>query len=159
MIILGVDPGYAITGWAVLEKNGQQLRLLDSGAITSHKSLAHAERLNVLRQELDKIIKKTNPQILSLEKLFFFKNLKTALKVAEARGVILMTALENNLEIKEFTPLQIKQALVGYGRAEKKQIQQMVKIILNLKEKIKLDDIADAVAAAITYSQTQNFNH
>jgi len=153
-IILGIDPGYAITGWAVLEKNNQNLKLLNCGAIMSHKSLVHAERLNYLNQELMRIIKKNQPQIMAVEELFFFKNLKTALKVAEARGVILMTGLKNNLEIREFTPLQIKQALVGYGRAEKKQVQQMVKIILNLKEKIKLDDVADAAAVAITCANT-----
>jgi crossover junction endodeoxyribonuclease RuvC len=150
MIILGIDPGYAITGWAILEKTGSKLKALDYGAIETKIGLPHAERLLILHQELQKIIKKFQPELLSVEELFFFKNLKTAIKVAEARGVILSTAAENGLKILEITPLQIKQALVGYGRAEKKQVQQMVKVILNLKEIPEPDDAADALAAAIT---------
>ncbi|HPA25577.1 MAG TPA: crossover junction endodeoxyribonuclease RuvC [bacterium] len=149
-IILGIDPGYAITGWAILESQGQKLQLIDCGAITSDKNEIHANRLKNINQELDKIIKQYQPKILAVEELFFFKNLKTALKVAEARGVILMTAIQHDLVIREFTPLQVKQAVVGYGRADKNQIQQMIKVILKMTEKIKLDDTADAVAIAIT---------
>ncbi|MFC1622440.1 crossover junction endodeoxyribonuclease RuvC [Patescibacteria group bacterium] len=149
-IILGIDPGYARAGWSVLKKTGQNLELLDYGCVESNKEIEHAERLKKIHAELKKIIKKYKPTIMAVEDLFFFKNLKTAIKVAEARGVILMTGFENNLEIFEYTPLQIKQALTGYGRADKNQIQQMVKMILKLKEIPKPDDAADAVAVAIT---------
>ncbi|MBU4360664.1 crossover junction endodeoxyribonuclease RuvC [Patescibacteria group bacterium] len=149
MTILGIDPGYARAGWAILEKSGQDLKLIKYGCIETTKETEHAERLKILNYELNKIIKKYKPEILAIEDLFFFKNLKTAIKVAEARGVILMTGINNNLKIKEFTPLQIKQALTGYGRADKNQIQQMVKMILKLKEVPKPDDAADAVAIAI----------
>ncbi len=158
-IILGIDPGYAITGWSILAKEKQNLKLIKYGVITTPQKMEHAERLNSLNQELNKIIKKYKPDILAIEDLFFFKNLKTAIKVAEARGVILMTAIENKLKIKEFTPLQIKQALVGYGRAEKKQIQEMVKMILNLKKIPKPDDAADAVAVAICCANSTTINH
>ena len=149
-LILGVDPGYARAGWALLEKKEQtKLNLINYGCVETIKETGHAERLKTLNTELNKIIKKYKPKILAIEDLFFFKNLKTATKVAEARGVILMTGIENNLVIQEFTPLQIKQALVGYGRADKNQVQQMVKIILKLKEVPKPDDAADAIAIAI----------
>ncbi|MFH1610320.1 MAG: crossover junction endodeoxyribonuclease RuvC [Patescibacteria group bacterium] len=148
--ILGIDPGYARAGWSILESSGQNLKLIDCGCLETTKETQHATRLKFLHTELNKIIRKYKPEILSVEDLFFFKNLKTAIKVAEARGVILITAIENDLEIKEFTPLQIKQALVGYGRAEKKQIQQMVKMILNLEKIPQPDDAADAIAVAIT---------
>ena len=148
--ILGVDPGYARAGWAIIEKQGQKLKLVKFGCIETPAKTEHAERLKTLNNDLKRIIKEYKPEVLAVENLFFFKNLKTAIKVAEARGVILVTAIEGGLKIKEFTPLQIKQALVGYGRAEKKQIQQMVKMILGLKEIPKPDDAADAVAAAIT---------
>jgi len=148
--ILGIDPGYARAGWSILEKTGQKLGLIKFGCIETPKDMEHAERLKFLNKELEKIIKKYQPEVLAVEDLFFFKNLKTAIKVAEARGVILMTAFNNKLIIKEYTPLQIKQALTGYGRADKNQIQQMVKMILNLKQIPKPDDAADAVAVAIT---------
>ena len=155
MLILGIDPGYAITGWAILEKTGAKLKAQDYGVIETKNGLPHATRLLVLHQELTKIIKKFKPELLVVEELFFFKNLKTAIKVDEARGVILAIAAENGLEILEITPLQIKQALVGYGRAEKKQIQQMVKVILGLKEIPRPDDAADALAVAITCAHSR----
>ncbi len=150
LIILAIDPGYAITGWAVIEKKQSQLSLLSYGAITTNKNTPHAERLKTLSLKLRKIIKEFKPDTLAIEELFFFKNLKTALKVAEARGVILLNGAEQNLDIKEYTPLEIKQALVGYGRAEKKQIQRMVKTIFQLKAVPKPDDAADAMAIGIT---------
>ena len=148
--ILGIDPGYALAGWSVIEKDGQKLKMIEYGCFSSPKEMLHAERLGELNKEIKRIIKKHNPEVMAIEDLFFFKNLKTAIKVAEARGVILMTGINEGLKIEEFTPLQIKQALVGYGRAEKKQIQQMVKMIMGLKEIPKPDDAADAVAVAIT---------
>jgi len=148
--ILGIDPGYARAGWAVLENQGQKLKLIKFGCVETSAKLSHAERLKKLNLELEKIIKKHKPDTLAIEELFFFKNLKTAIKVAESRGVALLTAIDAKLEIHEYTPLQIKQALVGYGRAEKNQIGQMVKIILSLKEIPKPDDITDAIAVTIT---------
>lgn len=148
--ILGIDPGYARAGWAVITKHGSNLNLLKCGCWETPAQMEHAARLESLNNELKKIIKKYEPEMMAIEDLFFFKNLKTAIKVAEARGVILMTGIQEALEIQEYTPLQIKQALTGYGRAEKKQIQAMVKMILNLKKIPEPDDAADAVAVAIT---------
>ncbi|MFH1457293.1 MAG: crossover junction endodeoxyribonuclease RuvC [Patescibacteria group bacterium] len=156
-IILGVDPGYARAGWAILKKTGAEIKLIKYGCIETIKKTEHSERLKTLNIELNKIIKKYKPKILAIEDLFFFKNLKTAIKVAEARGVILMTGIENNLKIKEFTPLQIKQALTGYGRADKNQIQQMIKIILKLKDTPKPDDAADAIAIAICSANSNKY--
>jgi len=150
MIILGIDPGVAIVGYGVLEKKNKNLQFIDAGCILTQSSEIHARRLAKISRDLNKLIKKFNPNILAIEELFFCKNVKTALKVGEARGVILATAMQLNIPIREFTPLQIKQALTGYGRADKNQIQQMVKIILGLKSIIKPDDAADAVAVAIT---------
>ncbi len=156
--ILGVDPGYARAGWSILKKDGQQLELINYGCIETPKKMEHSERLNFLNQELKKIIKRYKPEVLAVEELFFFKNLKTAMKVAEAKGVILMTAFNSKLTIEEYTPLQIKQALAGYGRAGKRQIQYMVKMILKLDSVPKPDDVADAVAVAITCANSVN-NH
>ena len=154
--ILGIDPGYARAGWSILEGSGQNLKLIDFGCLETTKETQHAVRLKFLHTELNKIILKYKPDTLAIESLFFFKNLKTAIKVAEARGVILITAIESNMKVEEYTPLQIKQALVGYGRADKKQIQQMVKVILNLDKIPQPDDAADAIAAAICCSNSTN---
>jgi len=150
MKILGIDPGYARAGWGIISSDSRQLKFIVAGCLETPKEMPHAERLQSLSLALDKIIKKYQPQILAIEDLFFFKNLKTAIKVAESRGVILAKAFEYQLTIYEFTPLQIKQAITGYGRADKNQIQQMVKIILKQPNIIKPDDAADAVAVAIT---------
>ena len=150
MIILGIDPGYALAGWGIVKKEGQKLELIKYGCFATPKQMLHAERLKSLSDDLHKVIKKYKPEVLAIEELFFFKNLKTAIKVAESRGVILATAINFKLRIEEFTPLQIKQAVVGYGRADKNQVGQMVKLILNLKDIPKPDDAADAVAIAIT---------
>lgn len=154
--ILGIDPGYARAGWSILNKDGQKLELIKYGCIETPKEMEHAERLKFLNKELEKIIKKYKPEVLAVEDLFFFKNLKTAIKVAEARGVILMTAFNSKLIIKEYTPLQIKQALTGYGRADKNQIQQMVKMILKLDSVPRPDDAADAIAVAVCHAHTTN---
>lgn len=149
MIILGIDPGTAIVGYGVVSSNRSKLEMLDYGVILTDKKLIQAERLGIIREELAKIIKKYSPQIMAVESLFFFKNLKTAIKVAEARGVILSTGQAAGLNIAEFTPLQVKIATVGYGRAEKRQVQKMVQLILSLKEIPKPDDAADALAIAV----------
>lgn len=149
MVILGIDPGTAIVGYGVVSNEKSKLAMLDYGVILTDKNLLQAERLGIIRDELDNIIKKHSPQIMAVESLFFFKNLKTAIKVAEARGVILSTGQAAGLNIAEFTPLQVKIATVGYGRADKRQVQKMVQLILSLKEIPKPDDAADALAIAV----------
>jgi crossover junction endodeoxyribonuclease RuvC len=155
MKILGIDPGVAIVGYGILDVSKKDLKLIDAGCIITSSKTAHPKRLAEIAAELKHIIKKYNPDILGIEELFFCKNVKTAMKVGEARGVILATAMQANLPIYEYTPLQIKQALTGYGRADKNQIQQMVKVILKLDEIIKPDDAADAVAVAITCANSK----
>jgi len=149
MIILGIDPGTATTGFGVLEKDGSKLEVIDYGCILTGAKLPMPERLNLIAKDLKKIIKKYKPQTMAVEDLFFFKNAKTAITVGQARGVILFVGQEQGLEVVEYTPLQVKQAVVGYGRAEKKQVQYMVKAILSLKSVPKPDDAADALAIAI----------
>lgn len=154
MKILGIDPGTAICGWGLVEKSGSKFKMLEYGAIETHKSMEHCDRLHIIYKELSAIIKKTQPEAIAVEELFFFKNVKTVIAVAEARGVVTVAARENKIPFFEYTPLQVKQALVGYGRADKNQVQQMVKIILSLKEIPKPDDAADALAVAISHGQT-----
>jgi len=156
MIILGIDPGIADTGWGVIkkEKSGN-LKCLGYGSIQTNSKLSLSERLVLLNNELNQIIKKYQPKIAGVEELFFFKNVKTALIVGHARGVILLNIKNNNLILKEFTPLQVKQAVSTYGKASKLQVQKMVKMILNLKELPKPDDAADALAVAICASNNQ----
>jgi crossover junction endodeoxyribonuclease RuvC len=148
MIILGIDPGTAIIGYGLIKKD-REISLLDYGCITTSKELTSAERLKELHTKLEKIIKKYKPDIAAVEDIFFFKNLKTAIKVSQARGVILLAAAQQKIPVFEYTPLQIKQAITTYGRAEKIQVQKMVKLLLNLKEIPKPDDAADALAVAI----------
>jgi len=148
-VILGVDPGLADTGFGVIEKQGTELKALDVGSIKTKAGLPDKQRLAEIHNGLSEIIKKYRPNIVAVEKLFFAKNVKTALAVGQARGVILLTIGENKLDLAEFTPLQIKQAMTGYGRADKNQIKEMVKIVLGLKSAPKSDDAADALAVAI----------
>jgi len=150
MIIFGIDPGTAITGFGVLNKQGKnKLEIIDYGCIKTSNDFSTAERLKILEKELSLIIKKHKPEVVAIEDIFFFKNLKTAIKVSQARGVILLTAAKTKCKIYEYTPLQVKQAVTCYGRADKKQVQEMVKTILNLKQIPKPDDAADALATAI----------
>jgi len=149
-IILGIDPGIADTGWGIIEKHGQKITMVDCGSIKTPAKTEFIKRLKTLHQELHDIIKKYKPDAVSVEELFFCKNVKTALVVGQARGVVLMTIAQNNLPIFEYTPLQVKQALTSYGKADKKQVGQMVKVMLNLKTIPKPDDAADALAIAIT---------
>lgn len=149
-IILGIDPGIADTGFGVIEKrkNGNFISL-DYGTIKTSAKDNLSKRLEILNKELNKIIKKHKPELIAVEQLFFCKNIKTALTVGHARGVILLTAKQNKINICEFTPLQVKLAVCAYGQAPKTQVQKMVKILLNLKELPKPDDAADALAIAI----------
>ena len=159
MIILGIDPGTAIVGYGIILKEKSKLSLLDYGCVTTEKTLSQADRLGIIKKEIEKIIEKYKPQVMAVEELFFFKNLKTAIKVAEARGVLLVTGKDAGLAISEFTPLEVKIATVGYGRAEKQQVQKMVKLILNLKEIPKPDDAADALAIAICAANSLTFKN
>lgn len=154
-IILGIDPGIADTGWGVIKTEGNKLACLDYGSVKTSSKLPLADRLEILNLELDKIIKKFKPELIAVEQLFFCKNVKTALTVGHARGVILLTAKQNNIKLCEFTPLQVKQAVSTYGKAEKIQVQKMVKMLLNLKEIPTPDDAADALAVAICASNTK----
>jgi len=156
MVILGIDPGIADTGFGIINTDKGIWKAIEYGSIKTSKSNDLSERLNILYKELNRIIKKHKPDKIGIEQLFFSKNTKTAIIVAHARGVALLVASQAKCEIQENTPLQIKQALTGYGRADKNQIQQMVKTILNLKEIPKPDDAADALAVAICSAQTNN---
>ena len=147
--ILGIDPGLADTGFGVIKKQGNKLMAVDYGSIKTKPAQPAEDRLEIIHSSLKRLIKKYRPDYLSVEKLFFCKNVKTALAVGQARGVVVLTAGESGLVLKEYTPLQIKMALTGYGKADKNQVQQMVKIILNLKQIPKPDDAAYALAAAI----------
>jgi len=156
MLILGIDPGTAAIGWGLIKKESgnsrsspKECRAVAFGCLKTDSKQNTPERLFHLYQQLIKLLHQYRPTAVAVENLFFFKNQKTAISVSQARGVILLTAEQNNLPIYEYTPLQIKQALTGYGRAEKKQIQKMVKEILGLKEIPQPDDAADALAAAI----------
>lgn len=149
-IILGIDPGIALTGFGVIARNGHKTKLLEYGCITTKAGVNHAQRLQQIYSELNIIIKKHKPEIIAVEKLFFCNNVKTALIVGEARGVVMLTAEQNHLLIHEYTPLQVKQAVSAYGKAGKMQVQKMVKLLLNLKTIPKPDDAADALAVAIT---------
>jgi crossover junction endodeoxyribonuclease RuvC len=151
MIILGIDPGTAIVGFGLIEKEAknQKLKLIEYGCIKTSAKFSTAERLEVIHKELSSLLKKYKPDIVAVEDIFFFKNLKTAIKVSQARGVILFTIAEKKIAVAEFTPLQIKQAVACYGRAEKSQVQKMVKTLLGLNEIPKPDDAADALAVAI----------
>ena len=148
-VILGIDPGYGLTGFGVIKVKGSVFECVDYGVIKTHKDEEFVQRLKYLSKDLKSIIKKYNPDLVAVEELFFFKNVKTAIKVGQARGVILLTAVEAGKPIVEFTPLQVKQAITSYGRAEKAQVQQMVEVFLNLEKIPKPDDAADALAVAI----------
>ena len=154
MRIIGIDPGTAITGYSILEKSPKGIKLLEYGCIRTHKDLKDSSRLNQIALDIETLIKKWQPEIASIEKIFFQKNIKTAISVAQARGVLIQKLTEKNVEITEFTPLEIKSAVCGYGKADKKMIQEMVKIILGLQSIPKPDDAADAIAAAICLSQS-----
>jgi crossover junction endodeoxyribonuclease RuvC len=152
MKILGIDPGIGRCGWGVLETRNSKLEVKGFGCIETSSKKAIPERLQEIYQEITRIIKVHQPDALAIEELFFNTNAKTAFVVGQARGVILLAAAQHNLEIAIYTPLQVKLALTGYGRAEKPQVGQMVKVLLSLKEVPKPDDTADALAIAITHA-------
>lgn len=153
MKVLGIDPGYAIIGYGVIDTTKDN-KVIDYGVITTPKEDSIAIRLKNIESALISLFKAYTPDVVAIEELFYFKNQKTIIPVAEARGVILLTAQKFCENIYEYTPMQIKQALTGQGRAEKKQVQFMVKSILGLKDIPKPDDAADALAVALTHAQT-----
>lgn len=150
--VLGVDPGIAIMGWGILDINPEDCKVISYGAIRTPAKTPMQTRLLTLHDDLCDVIEEFQPQEFAIENLFFFKNAKTIISVGQARGVAILAAARNGLEIYEYTPLQIKQAVTGYGRADKVQVQTMVKEVLGLNEVPKPDDVADAVAAAYTHS-------
>lgn len=152
MIILGIDPGIAIVGYGIMEYKNNKFRVIDYGAITTPSTMNTTKRLEKIYKGIDLLIKNYNIDEVGIEELFFNKNVKTAITVAQARGVILLACSHNDKLIYEYTPLQVKQGVVGYGRASKAQVQQMVTSMLNLKEIPKPDDVADALAIAICHA-------
>ncbi|MDD2212347.1 MAG: crossover junction endodeoxyribonuclease RuvC [Bacilli bacterium] len=152
MIILGIDPGTAITGYGVIEAQGNSYKVLEYGVIRSSNRQEMARRLDEIYQGSSRIIDLYTPDSMAIEELFFNKNVKTALSVGQARGVLILSAYQKGIPVYEYTPLQVKQAVVGYGRAEKQQVQFMVKALLNLQEIPYPDDAADALAIAICHS-------
>lgn len=158
MIIIGIDPGYAIVGIGVIEYVGNKFRTLEYNAITTPADMPTVERLKKIYQEMDMYLEKYKPDAVAIEELFFNSNQKTAINVAQARGVLLVAVANRNVPICEYTPLQVKQSVTGYGRADKKQIQQMVKMMLGLNAIPKPDDAADALAIAICHAHSNKMN-
>ena len=157
MIILGVDPGTAICGYGIIESDGDQLSVISFGAITTPSNWKMPQRLEHIHRELGSLVGKYQPTDAVVEKLFFSRNVTTALSVGQARGVALLAAAQANLKIHEYTPLQVKQAVVGYGRADKNQIQQMVRMLLQLESVPHPDDAADALAIAICHAHSARY--
>lgn len=151
MRILGIDPGTGVLGFGVIEVVKNQLKLITAGVVRTPAHTPLPDRLEDIFKSLNQIIDETKPTVMSIEKLFFSQNITTAISVSHARGVAMLCGQLHQLEVAEYTPLQIKQALTGYGRADKKQIQEVVRKMLKLKQVPKPDDAADALAAAITY--------
>lgn len=155
ILILGIDPGTAITGWGIIKDAKQGVEMVAYGCIETSKHKTDVERLKETAEDLHAIIQEYQPEEMAIEELFFFKNLKTAIKVAQSRGVLMYVTASQKISVAEYTPLQIKQALTGYGRAEKKQMQIMVQSVLKLKEMPEPDDAADALAVAICHQQSR----
>ena len=154
MIILGIDPGYAIVGYGVIDYRNNHFRVIDYGAILTDAKTPFNERLEIIYDRLTQIISLHSPEAMSVEKVFYNSNAKTVIDVSQARGVIMLAAQKNKLPVYEYTPLQVKQSVVGYGRAEKNQVQEMVKRILALEKVPKPDDTADALAMAVCHAQS-----
>ncbi len=156
MRILGIDPGYAIVGYGVIDYIGNNFKIVEYGAITTEADEEMNSRFKTIHDDLNTIIERTGPEFMAIEELFFNSNQKTAINVAQARGVLLLSALNHGVRIFEYTPLQVKQAIAGYGRADKNQVQQLTKTLLNLDKVPKPDDTADALAIAICHAHSYN---
>lgn len=151
MIVLGIDPGYALMGWGVVEQNGSHMKLINYGCVETKAGVPMQHRLRTLQLGVRDLLNIYKPDEVAFEELFFARNVTTALMVGAARGAAIISAAEYTEKLYEYTPMQIKQAVTGYGKADKKQVQQMVKMLLHLDEIPKPDDAADAIAAAITH--------
>lgn len=158
MKILGIDPGMAIVGYSIIEFEDGDIKLLNSGSIKTSKNNSESQRLLEIFEDISTVIERYKPDIASIEKLFFFKNQKTVMPVAAARGVIMMALEKLGVPTFEYTPMEVKQTLTGYGRAEKKEVEQMVKIALNCDILPSLDDTVDAIAIAICHTRGINFS-
>lgn len=156
MIILGIDPGYAIVGVGVVEYNGNKFRTVDYFAITTEAHTPFEERLKIIYDGINDVIERYNPEFMAIEELFFNDNAKTAIAVGQARGVIVLSAVNHGVKVFEYTPLQVKQAVVGYGRADKTQVQHMTKALLGLNAIPRPDDVADALAIAVCHAHSYN---
>ncbi|MBQ7835488.1 MAG: crossover junction endodeoxyribonuclease RuvC [Ruminiclostridium sp.] len=156
MRIIGIDPGYAIVGFGVLEYNRAQFDVVDYGAVTTPAGMDFNSRLLEIYNDLCYILDKFKPDFMAIERLYFTSNQKTAIDVAQARGIVLLAARQRNIQVFEYTPLQVKQSVTGYGKAIKKQVQEMTTRILRLSEIPKPDDTADALAIAICHAHSYN---
>lgn len=160
MLVIGIDPGIAITGYGLIKTDRRnEYQCVDFGVITTKAGLPDAERLSILYSELTEVIHLHRPDTSAVEKLFFQKNVKTAISVGQARGVAMLTLAQANLAVEEYTPNEIKQTVCGYGNAGKRQVQRMVQTLLNLQDLPKPDDAADALAVAICHITHQSFNN
>lgn len=157
MRVLGVDPGIAIVGYSILDFENNKFKLIEYGCVTTSSTSPLTERLKFIYMEMENIIREFKPQDMAIEELFFNKNVKTAITVAQARGVEILSGINNGLSVYEYTPLQVKQGIVGYGRADKFQVQQSVKNLLRLDHIPKPDDTADAIAIAICHCFSNKF--
>ena len=157
MIIFGIDPGFAITGYGVIEKIGNKYKVLDYGAITTKAGLDFSARLDIMYREINKKFEEFSPDCVAMEELFFCKNITTGINVAHGRGVLLLAIAQLGKPFFEYTPLQVKQAITGYGKADKKQMQKMVQVLLNLDSIPKPDDAADALAIALCCGNSERF--
>lgn len=153
MRIMGIDPGIGRLGWGLIQKDGRKLKVIDYGIIETEKNLEKSSRLASIYEEFSKIVRQLSPELVAVEELFFTKNVTTAMSVAEARGVILLAAGQSKIPVAAFSPMSVKSAL-GFGGAKKKQVGEMVRILLKIKEKFIYDDVADALAVAICAANT-----
>ena len=154
MIVLGIDPGYALMGWGVVETQGSRMKLINYGCVETKAGVPMQNRLRTLQLGVRDLLRIYKPDDVAFEELFFARNVTTALMVGAARGAAIIAAAEYTENLYEYTPMQIKQAVTGYGKADKRQVQQMVKLLLNLDQVPRPDDAADAIACAITHCQT-----
>ena len=157
MLIMGIDPGIGISGYSFVEYDGDKFNILTSGSVQTDKNAPHPKRLLELREDIDFLIKKYNPDSASIEQLFFFKNQKTIIPVAQARGVILLTLEDNSIPIYEYTPLVVKQTITGHGRSDKSMVKMMIKNFVEIEKNVKLDDTIDSIALAICHAQNLRF--
>ncbi len=157
MRVIGIDPGVAITGYGIIDEKGSEYSYIDSGCVRTPKDLNSASRLKDIHDFIFDLVTSYSPQALAVEKLFFSKNVRTAFQVGEARGVIILAAARCSVDLYEYTPLQVKQAVAGYGKAEKVQVQKMVQMLLKLSHTLKVDDEADALAVALCHLQNRRY--